>query len=157
MLQLYYNFMPKKLLKIFITFLIFGSLFYRYFLYIDFKNDCYIKLKPSFLELSSTNIKQGIKILKLVSPDEYTYFCQHVKVINPNYACGGLGGGCYYSNNLEKKEIDISTANGGYLGQTAAVIAHEACHAQQHQEGRDLNEQECYLVDDKVFRQIAEY
>ncbi|MDO8259985.1 MAG: hypothetical protein Q7T50_00615, partial [Candidatus Magasanikbacteria bacterium] len=93
----------------------------------------------------------------LVSPAEYSNLCQHVKVINPNYACGGLGGGCYYGSNLERKEIDISTANGGYLGQTAAVIAHETCHAKQHQEGRELNEQECYKVDDVVFKQVAEY
>lgn len=149
--------MLKKHLKLFILLILFGLFIYRYFFYIDIPNKCYIRLKPSIFELSSINIKEGIKILKKVSPEEYTKLCQHVRIINPNYSCGGLGGGCYYLRNLEKKEIDISTANGGYLGQTTAVIAHETCHAIQNQEKRELNEQECYKIDDKVFKQIAEY
>ncbi len=149
--------MPKKLLKISIFLLLLGGFAYRYFFYIDIPNKCFIKIKPSVLELSTINVKEGIKILKRVTPEEYEKLCKHVKAISPNFSCGGLGGGCYQYRNLENKEIDISVTRDTFLGQTAAVIAHETCHAIQHQEGRSLNEQECYEVDDQVFRAVVKY
>lgn len=149
--------MTRKLVKYFMYIIIFCLLIYRYFYYVDFSAGCYIKLKPSLTELSSQNIKQAIKVLKFAAPNEYQKFCSHVKKINPNLACGGFGGGCYYHDNLEKKEIDISTANSGYLGWTAGVIAHETCHAIQQQEGRDPSEDECYGIGNEVLKMTIKY
>ena len=147
--------MLKRILKILIIILIVGAVIYRYFFYIDFSNHCNIKIKPSLTELSNSNIKEAIRVLKRAVPEEYNKLCKHVKMISPNLGCGGFGGGCYYHN--DKKEIYISTAYGGFLGLTAAIIAHETCHAIQHQEGRSLSEQECYEVDDKVLKTIVTY
>jgi len=147
----------SKIIKIIIIIIIIGAGFFRYFYYLDFKNSCYIKIKPSILEFSSQNIKQAIKILKFSVPNEYEKFCGHVKTINPNFACGGFGGGCYYGDNIEKKEIDISTANSGYLGWTAAIIAHETCHATQAQEKREMNENECYSIGNEVLKKVINY
>lgn len=147
----------RKIFKLAIIAVIIGAVIYRYFYYLDFKNKCYIKIKPSFLEFSSQNIKQAIKVLKFAVPEEYEKFCGRVKAINPNFACGGFGGGCYYGENLEKKEIDISTANSGYLGWTAAVIAHETCHAIQGQEKRAMNEDECYKIGNEVLKKVINF
>jgi len=147
--------MLKKIVKISILILIIGFFIYRYFFYIDFSNSCYIKIKPSFTELSNSNIKEAIKILKLTSPDEYDKLCSNVKIINPNLSCGGFGGGCFYKSS--GREIDISTAHSGFLAQTAAIIIHETCHAIQYQEGRNLSEQECYEADDVILKRIVEY
>ena len=156
MVELSKEFM-RKIIKIIVTILIIGAVGYRYFYYVDFKNKCYIKIKPSILEFSSQNIKQAIKVLKLAVPEEYQKLCGHVNVINPNFACGGFGGGCYYGENLEKKEIDISTANSGYLGWTAAVIAHEACHAIQGQEKRAMSESECDKIGNEILKKVISY
>lgn len=147
--------MLKWFLKIIILIAILWLIIYKYFLYTDFSESCYIKIKPSLTELSNTNIKEAIKVLKYAVPEEYDKLCTHVDTINPNLSCGGFGGGCYYQST--EKEIDISTAHGGFLGMTAAIIAHETCHAIQHQEGRALNEQECYEIDDLVLKTIVEY
>jgi len=147
----------NKIIKIGIIVLIIGAGFLRYFYYLDIKNHCYVIIKPSFLELSSQNIKQAIKVLKYAAPEEYKNFCGHVKAINPNFACGGFGGGCYYGANVAGKEIDVSTANNGYLGWTAAVVAHETCHAIQAQEKRDLNEPECYALGNEVLKKVIDY
>jgi hypothetical protein len=150
--------MRRKLIKTGIIVFILGAVFFRYFYYLDFKNKCYVKIWPSFLELSSQNIKQAIKVLRYADPEEYGKFCGHVKSINPNFACGGFGGGCYYgANNGNKKEIDISTANSGYLGWTAAIIAHETCHAVQAQEKGQLNEDECYKVGNEVLKKVISF
>jgi len=147
----------KKIIKIIIIVLIVGAIFFRYFYYLDFKNQCYIKIKPSFLEFSSQNIKQAIRVLKYAAPEEYGKFCGHIKSINPNFACGGFNGGCYYGENIEKKEIDVSTANSGYLGWTAAVIAHETCHAIQAQEKREMSEAECYQIGNEVLKKVISF
>lgn len=147
----------RKFIKIFIIIFISGAIFYRYFYYVDFTDNCYIKIKPSFTEFSSQNIKQAIKVLKYAAPEEYKKFCGRVKMINPNFACGGFNGGCYYPENLGKKEIDVSTANGAYLGWTAAVIAHETCHAAQAQEKRAISEDECYGIGNKVLKKVINF
>ena len=149
--------MLKRLLKITIFLLLVGLFFYKNFLYYDPSNKCFIKIKPSIIEFSAGNIKEAIKVLKLTVPEEYEKLCANVDKINPNYSCGGLGGGCYYTKKVPSREIDISTSHGGFLGWTAAVIAHETCHAIQHNEGRPLVEQECYEVDDWVLRNSVEY
>lgn len=149
--------MIGKLVKFIIFIAIFCLFIYRYFYYIDFSERCYIKLKPSLTELSSQNIKQAIKVLKYAVPGEYQKFCSHVKKINPNIACAGFNGGCYYQYNLEKKEIDVSTANSSNLGWTASVIAHETCHAIQHQEGRELSEDECYRKSSEILRATIKF
>jgi len=147
----------RKIIKGIILLFIAGAVIYRYFYYLDFENKCYIGLKPSIIEFSSQNIKQAIRVLKYAVPEEYEKFCGHVKAVNPNIACGGFGGGCYYGDNLAKREIDISTTHGGYLGWTAAVIAHETCHAIQAQAGKALNEDECYKIGNEVLKKVISF
>ena len=149
--------MLKDLMKIFILALIIAAVIYRYFFYYDLSTGCLIKLKPSIIELSSANIKESIKILKIAVPDEYEKLCAHVDLINPNFSCGGTGGGCYVPGQTPQKEIDISTTNDGFLGWTAAVIAHEPCHAVQHEEGRPFNETECYGIGNYVLYSAVVY
>jgi len=147
--------MLRKIIKIFILILIVGFFIYKYFLYFDFSNSCYITIKPSFTELSNSNIKQAIKVLKLTSPDEYDKLCSNVKTINPNIACGGFGGGCFYHS--YEKEISVSTSNNSYLGWTAAIIVHETCHVVQNKEGRAMSELECNTLGNNVLGKIVQY
>jgi hypothetical protein len=146
-----------KIITLIIFAVIIIAVFFRYFYYVDFKNGCYVKIKPSIFELSSQNIKEAILVLKNAVPGEYEKFCSHVKAINPNMACGGFGGGCYYGENLKKKEIDISTANSGYLGWTAAVVAHETCHAIQGQNNKPISEDECYKINNEVLKKVISF
>ncbi|MFH0892131.1 MAG: hypothetical protein V1867_05115 [Candidatus Falkowbacteria bacterium] len=147
----------KKSIKIFFLLLLTGALIYKFFFYYDPGNKCLIRLKPSLTEWSNGNIKEGIKVLKHAVPDEYKKLCAYVDKINPNYSCGGLGGGCYISGKAPTREIDISTVYDGFLGWTAAVIAHETCHAVQHEEGRPFNETECYGIGDYVLNSTVVY
>lgn len=119
----------------------------------DIKNKCYIKIKPSFLEFSNLNIKRAINVLKYGAPTDYKDLCENVKVIDPNLACGGFEGGCYYLN--AEKAISISTSNRS-LSWTAAVMGHEVCHAMQFNEGRELNEPECYRKTDEILKKLVE-
>lgn len=144
-------------MKIFILALIISTVIYRYFFYYDPTNGCLIKLKPSIIELSSANIKVGIKILKIAVPEEYDKLCAHVDLINPNFSCGGTGGGCYIPGKTPTREIDISTTNDGFLGWTAAVIAHETCHAIQDEEDRQFSEDECNEIGNYVLEKTVVY
>ena len=100
-------------------------------------------------------------MLKYADPENYKELCTRVDVINPNISCGGFGGGCYHVNNFGSSEtsrqIDISTPHDGFLGLTAAIIAHETCHARQAQEGRPISEDECYKLDDQTLQKVVEY
>ena len=152
---------PKKLI-IFIFFIVLLFwLFSRYFSYTDAKYGCFIKIKPSILEFSAVNIKKGILVLKYSDIDNYKELCKRVNVINPNISCGGFGGGCYrktnFGNSEVSRQIDISTPHDGFLGLTAAIIAHEVCHVRQAQEIRSFSEKECYELDDKVLQKVVEY
>lgn len=144
-----------------INFLIIASLaalFYgRYFRYDDWRNNCHLAIKPSLLELSAINIKQAIRVLKNAQPEEYARLCAYVDTINPNLGCGGFGGGCFYTGEMTKKEITISTSRQSSLSATAGIIAHETCHAIQYAQNRPLNEAECYAIDDKVFRELTRF
>jgi len=132
-----------------------GFFVYRYFFYIDIGNKCFVKIKPSFTELSNRNIKQAILVLKNAVPKEYEKFCRNVDTIDPNISCGGFGGGCYYHN--ERGSISVSTSNNSFLGWTAAIIAHETCHVVQHNENRPFSETECYTIDNNVLKSIVKY
>ncbi len=116
----------------------------HFFLYVDVSHGCVIPIKPSFLELSNTTMKKGLKYLKKNFPAQYKDTCEHVKVINPNMGCGGFGGGCFYHNS--PGEITVSTTYGNYIN-AAKVIIHETCHAVQYNEGRPGSEPECYEKD----------
>jgi len=152
---------PKKLIIFALCLFFFFWLFNRYFLYTDSEYGCLIKIKPSIIEFSSSNVKKGILVLKYADIDNYKELCNRVDVINPNISCGGFGGGCYHVNDFESSEasrqIDISTPHDGFLGLTAAIIAHEVCHARQAQEGMGLSEDECYELDDEVLQKVVEY
>jgi hypothetical protein len=147
----------KKIIKILIILVILASLYYRYFLYIDYSHDCHIKLKHSLLELSARNIKEALKVLKRTDTEEYNKLCTNIKIINPNFACGGFGGGCYYTGPRTQGEIYVSTARDSNLAWTAAVIAHETCHAIQYNENRELSEDECHKIGDKVLKNLVIY
>jgi hypothetical protein len=129
---------------------------YKLFFYIDPPAGCFITFVPSMsLEFNTGNIKQGIRILKQADPEEYRNLCRNVRTINANISCGGWQGGCY--STLKRKTIYLATSHNDFLGWTAAVIAHETCHAMQHAENRDLSEVECYQVGYDVLRQIIRY
>lgn len=145
----------KTTIKITIFILIVLGLIYRYFFYIDFENACYVILKPSITEFSNANIKRAIKTLKHGAPEDYQTFCTNVNTIDPNPSCGGFGGGCFHSSKSRTKTIDISTSQRD-LAWTAAIIMHETCHAIQYSEGRNLNEEECYKVDDKTIKTLMQ-
>jgi len=151
----------KKILLFVFFLILFFWLFGRYFLYIDVEYGCFVKIKPSILEFSSQNIKKGILVLKYADIDNYKELCNRVDTVNPNLSCGGFGGGCYRKTNFGSSEIsrqiDVSTPRNGFLGLTAAIIAHEVCHLKQAQENRAFSEKECYELDDKVLQKVVEY
>lgn len=146
----------KKILKITFWTGVAGFLIYHFFFYADFKNYCFVKIKPSITEFSNLNIKRAIRVLKNGSPSDYRTFCAHVDTIDPNPSCGGFGGGCFYSREDRARTIDISTSNRDLVW-TSAIIMHETCHAIQYQEKRPLSEDECYLVDDKTIKTLMQY
>lgn len=144
----------KTVIKIIIIVFLSALIIYHFFFYADIKNSCYIKILPSLTELSSSNIKKGINVLKNAAPEEYEKLCGNIDTINPNFSCGGFQGGCY---TYTPRQIDISTSRDEFLGWTAAIIAHETCHAIQHSKGQELNEDECYTLDDMVLQKVVEY
>lgn len=140
-------FILKKSAKILIGVLIFVWLFSHFFLYIDLKNGCFIKIYPSFLEFSNTAMKDGLRYLKKNYFHDYQEVCKNVETIDPNIGCGGFGGGCYSSS--QPKTIVISTTHGNSLN-AAKVIIHETCHLLQLKSGRPLLEPECYAKDSVI-------
>lgn len=144
----------KKLFKLTLFLIVVASIIYTFFFYIDFKDKCYIRINPSFLEFSNLSIKRAIKALKFASFDDYRALCENVKVIHPNVSCGGFQGGCYYPD--ETKSISITTSQRGLLSWTAGIIVHEVCHAKQHKEGRTFDETECYKETDRILKKLIE-
>jgi hypothetical protein len=144
----------KKPLKYGLLILLVLAVYSRYFYYHDFSAGCGITIKPSLTELSSQNIKAALRAMKHGAPNEYALVCKHVESIDPNLACGGFNGGCFYLNDLAAGEIDVSTGNQSYLGWTAAVIAHETCHLIQAKEGRTMDEGECYGVGNDILKKM---
>ena len=140
-------------MKILIWIIIIGGLYYRYFFYLDLSNGCHISILPS-LEMSNLNIKEALDVLKRVSFADYKDVCQYVAKVNPNFSCGGMGGGCAFRN--IPKSIDISTSMDD-LAWSAAIIVHETCHAKQFQRGHGVSEEECYKEDDRVIKKLIEY
>jgi hypothetical protein len=147
--------MLKKFIKLLILLIIIGALVYKFFFYIDLENGCFIKFKVSLTEFSTGNIKESIKVLKYAEPEEYLKLCTHINKINPNLSCAGFGGGCFY--NSKPGQIDMSTAHESFVGQTAAIVVHEVCHAIQHDEGRELSEDECYNHDNEIIKNLVEH
>jgi len=130
---------------------------FHYFIYWDPREGCFIQIKPAFLEFTNLDMKRALKALKYGSPEDYRTVCRNVETINPVIGCGGFGGGCYYqgrSKTSASREIHVSTAKDD-LVTAMAVMVHETCHAIQAKEGRSLDEQECYLADDKTLRQVV--
>lgn len=149
----------KKLIKWGAVLGFFAYVFLHYFVYWDPGNNCRIWIRPSILEFSNLGMKSALSALKYGSPSDYRTVCRHVSTINPNYACGGFGGGCFYSSSTREPEegrmIYVSTTKNN-LPAAILVIVHETCHAIQFQEGRPLNEGECYKEDDRVIREMVE-
>lgn len=148
----------KSLLKIILVVVIVLFIFYHFFYYIDIQQGCFITIKPSLLEFNNTTLKKGIKHIQQKSPQDYVNLCQYIDTINPNFACGGFGGGCYSTYNSNPKEIEVSTAYGDVIG-AAGVIVHELCHAMQYARDKELksfNEDECYkameVIDERFIR-----
>lgn len=132
--------------------------YFHYFRYTDFSGGCYIKLTPSLLEFSNLNIKRSLAVLKQASPTDYKNLCDNVDVINPNFSCGGFGGGCfsYTSANPKPRSIDVSTSKND-VAWTVSVLVHETCHAMQNHEGRPLSETECHEEGDRILRGIVQF
>ncbi|OGI24404.1 MAG: hypothetical protein A2194_04995 [Candidatus Moranbacteria bacterium RIFOXYA1_FULL_44_8] len=131
---------------------------FHYFIYWDPGENCYIKIKPAFMEFSNLDMKRALHTLKFASPEDYQAVCKNVSTIDPMIGCGGFGGGCYYTKKDAPQsslgsEIMVSTSKDD-LVTTMAVIVHEACHAIQNKEGRPLSETECYQADDMLLREI---
>jgi hypothetical protein len=149
----------KFLSKVIISLLLVLCLIYHWFFYINISNGCFIFFKPSMLfEFNTGNIKEGIFVLKNAVPDEYKKLCTHVNVINANISCGGWQGGCYRGGpRANKKEIYISASRDQFVGWTAAVVAHETCHAIQFSQKRDMSESECYEIGDKVLKAAVQF
>ena len=124
------------------------------FFYLDPINNCYIAIGPSWLEFSNSTIKKTLTILKNASPDNYQNVCQRVNFINPNLSCGGFEGGCF--NPKSPRSIDVSTSL-RMTAYTADVISHEACHARQFYQNRQMLEPECYGVGSDVLKTIVDY
>lgn len=143
---------PKKSLfskyftfrNIVIIFLLWITLiFLNNFLYVDIFEPCFIPIYPSWFELSNATIKQAMGVIKKVSLQNYHNICKRVRAINPNMSCGIWNGGCF-SWGQPFNTIDVSASRN--LIWMAEVISHEACHVQQHDEGRPGDENECWLV-----------
>lgn len=145
----------SKLIKYGIFFIVILFIYLHYFIYFDLANHCLLRLYPSFFEFSNLNIKRSLEILRYGSPDDYKTVCQSIKVINPNFSCGGFGGGCYSVYNSNPGTIDISTSQNDTL-MTSAIIVHETCHAIQFKEKRALNEDECYHADEKTLKKLMQ-
>ncbi len=144
-----------KIIKIFAVCILLLFIYLRFFYYLDFRNDCHIKIRMSWLEWSNLSIKRALITLKHGAPDDYKKVCEHVRVINPDYACGGFQGGCFYPG-ADPYEIHVSTSQ-RTLAWTVGVIVHETCHAIQFQEGRPMNERECYAADDMILKKLVEF
>ncbi len=138
--------MSHKLRNISIALLIIGGFVWWQFVYVDVGASCRIIIAPSLLEFNNTTIKEALQLLKFGDPDNYTFVCQRVNYINPNFACGGtLQGGCFRQprDGEGGKRIEVSTANKDVLW-TSSIIVHEACHVAQYLESRSYDETECY-------------
>lgn len=144
----------RRLLKLGVVVGVLGFLAYRYFFYVDLPSGCNVTIAPAFTEFSNTAIKRAIVVLREAMPDEYRKFCANVSHIDPNFACGGFEGGCYRST--QKRTIVVSTSQRS-LAWTAAVLAHETCHAIQDQEGRGFDENECYAAGDRVLQTVVQF
>jgi hypothetical protein len=132
--------MIRKLLGIILIISIVGFFIYHYFYYYDPTNGCLIKIAPT-LQPSNWNTSEALHILKNSAPDKYAYLCRKVSIINKNSSCGGLDGGCFYTDTGNTLYIGGDQDN---LALTVAIIVHELCHLEQYDSGRTLSEVECY-------------
>ena len=132
----------------------------RYLVWLDLGNRCVIIIRPSLVGYDNRVVKLALETLRHGSPEDYRQVCVHVGTINPNPACGGFGGGCFWHGDGQKGRatIDVSTEHG--LIWTTAIVVHETCHARQFHEGRppgfDL-EHECYNEDDRIMRALVQF
>ena len=129
----------KKIVKVLLILLI-PFLIYKLFIYIDIKNQCYIRIIPTF-QPSNLDNKRIIKAIRYGSPEDYKNLCAHVNVINKNPSCGGFDGGCFKP---DKPKRIFTGSDQGNLALAAAIVVHETCHSIQFQEDRQISEVECY-------------
>ena len=103
----------------------------RYLVWLDPGNRCVITIRPSLVGYDNRIVKLALESLRHGSPEDYRQVCVHVGTINPNPACGGFGGGCFWHGDGQKGRatIDVSTEHG--LIWTTAIVVHETCHARQ--------------------------
>jgi len=132
----------------------------RYLVWLDVANRCVITIRPSLVGYDNRVVKLALETLRHGSPEDYRKVCVHVGTINPNPACGGFGGGCFWhtAENRDRASIDVSTEHGVIW--TVGIIVHETCHAIQFHEGRPPNwnlEDECYKEDDRILRALVQF
>lgn len=145
----------KRILTAFVLIILCISLFFHFFIYIDFKNGCNIKIIPSLGEWNNLTIKRAIKILKYGSPNDYQNLCKYVNIIDGSVSCGGWEGGCF-SGTYGPKSITVSSAQ-NTEAMSAGIIAHETCHAIQFDERRSFDETECYTEQNRLLKTIVQY
>ena len=117
-----------------------GLFVYKNFIYSDPDYGCYIKVIPSF-QPSNWDFHKILTLIKKTDPNSYSYMCKNVDTISKDISCGGLDGGCFYTN--KSKTIFIGNDQNN-IAVTAAIVVHELCHVKQFNEGRNLVEPECY-------------
>jgi hypothetical protein len=146
----------KTILKIF-TFSVMAIIVFsilRNFIYIDIQNKCFITIDPGVIEFNNASLVDGLKLIKVISPEDYRKVCQNVNSISPNLGCGGIHGGCFYQN--QPKKIYVNNVNRIVL-YAAAIIVHETCHSIQASSGQSMNENKCYLADDRIIKMIVQF
>lgn len=130
----------KRKMVVTISILVFLVFILNSFFYIDYQQNCLIRIMPS-LTPSNWNSKDLIRLIKATSPEHYSFMCQNISIINKNPTCGGVDGGCYREDNRSTIYIGNDQNN---ISLTAAIVVHELCHARQHKENSEMREDECY-------------
>ena len=136
-----------------LVFLVTQFILSRY-LYIDYKNKCFIKVVPSALMPGNLKTPQALKFLKETSTSDYLTVCKNVKTINKNPSCGGFDGGCYNQRSLNTIYLGNDQGN---IAIAAALIVHETCHVTQGLEKKSFDEQECQETAKKYLNPVVLY
>jgi hypothetical protein len=138
----------SKIIFFIILVSVIGAVIYHFFIYYDAESGCFIKIAPS-LQPSNWDTKQVLEILKHSAPDKYAYLCQKVSTINKNVGCGGLDGGCFYSNEQNTIYIGNDSDN---IALTDSIIVHELCHVKQFETKQPMSEVACYREGSKYIQ-----
>src|SRR5689334_9250624 len=85
----------------------------RYFVWLDAGHRCVIVIRPSLVGSDNSTVELALETLRRGSPDDDEKVCVHVGTINPNPACGGFGGGCFWHGEGQKGRATIDVRRDG--------------------------------------------